>query len=140
MCARSSPASSTTTLSSSRRYGSNTVCGHARIDGRAVGLLGNNGPIFPQGSVKAAQFIQLCQQSNTPLVFLMNTTGYMVGETAEQSGAVKHGAKMIQAVANTTVPKITIVLGPAGQLRHVWSGLRPRSSAMAHRQGGRDGW
>ncbi|HCH61837.1 MAG TPA: acetyl-CoA carboxylase carboxyltransferase subunit, partial [Deltaproteobacteria bacterium] len=95
------------------RYGSNTVCGHARIDGRAVGLLGNNGPIFPQGSVKAAQFIQLCQQSNTPLVFLMNTTGYMVGETAEQNGAVKHGAKMIQAVANTTVPKITIVLGGA---------------------------
>jgi geranyl-CoA carboxylase beta subunit len=95
------------------RYGSNTVCGHARIDGRAVGILGNNGPIFPQGSVKAAQFIQVCQQSNTPLVFLMNTTGYMVGETAEQSGAVKHGAKMIQAVANTTVPKITIVLGGA---------------------------
>ena len=95
------------------RYGANTVCGHARIAGRAVGILGNNGPIFPQGSVKAAQFIQLCQQSHTPLVFLMNTTGYMVGETAEQSGAVKHGAKMIQAVANTTVPKITIVLGGA---------------------------
>jgi len=94
-------------------HGANTVCGHARIDGRAVGILGNNGPIFPQGSVKAAQFIQLCQQSNTPLVFLMNTTGYMVGETAEQAGAVKHGAKMIQAVANTTVPKLTIVLGGA---------------------------
>ncbi len=95
------------------RYGSNTVCGHARIDGRAVGILGNNGPIFPEGSVKAAQFIQLCQQSNTPLVFLMNTTGYMVGETAEQAGAVKHGAKMIQAVANTTLPKLTLVLGGA---------------------------
>ena len=95
------------------RYGSETVCGHARIEGRAVGILGNNGPIFPQGSVKAAQFIQACQQSGTPLVFLMNTTGYMVGEAAEQAGAVKHGAKMIQAVANTTVPKITMVLGGA---------------------------
>ena len=94
-------------------FGANTVCGHARIDGQKVGILGNNGPIFPQGSVKAAQFIQLCQQSNTPLVFLMNTTGYMVGRDAEQAGAVKHGAKMIQAVANTTVPKITIVLGGA---------------------------
>lgn len=94
-------------------YGSNTVCGHARIEGRAVAILGNNGPIFPQGSVKAAQFIQLCQQSGTPLVFLMNTTGYMVGREAEQAGAIKHGAKMIQAVANTTLPKITIVLGGA---------------------------
>ena len=94
-------------------FGSNTVCGHARIDGQKVGILGNNGPIFPQGSVKAAQFIQLCQQSNTPLVFLMNTTGYMVGKEAEQAGAVKHGAKMIQAVANTSLPKITIVLGGA---------------------------
>jgi len=94
-------------------YGAATICGHARIDGQKVGILGNNGPIFPQGSVKAAQFIQLCQQSNTPLVFLMNTTGYMVGKEAEQAGAVKHGAKMIQAVANTTLPKITIVLGGA---------------------------
>ncbi len=94
-------------------YGPETVVGHARVEGRAVGILGNNGPIFPQGSVKAAQFIQLCQQSGTPLVFLMNTTGYMVGKDAEQAGAVKHGAKMIQAVANATVPKITFVLGGA---------------------------
>lgn len=94
-------------------FGPQTVCGHARIEGRAVGILGNNGPIFPEGSVKAAQFIQLCQQSDTPLVFLMNTTGYMVGREAEQAGAVKHGAKMIQAVANATVPKVTIVLGGA---------------------------
>ncbi len=92
-------------------FGPETVCGHARIEGRQVGLLGNNGPIFPSGSVKAAQFIQLCCQSGTPLVFLMNTTGYMVGTEAEQAGAVKHGSKMIQAVANATVPRITIVLG-----------------------------
>ncbi len=94
-------------------FGAETVCGHARIEGRAVGILGNNGPIYPQGSVKAAQFIQLCCQSDMPLIFLMNTTGYMVGREAEQAGAIKHGSKMIQAVATATVPKITIVLGGA---------------------------
>ncbi|MEL6347914.1 MAG: carboxyl transferase domain-containing protein [Myxococcota bacterium] len=92
-------------------FGINTVCGHARIEGQAIGVLGNNGPIHPQGSVKAAQFIQLCQQAGLPLVFLMNTTGYMVGRDAEQQGAIKHGSKMIQAVANTTVPKVTIIVG-----------------------------
>jgi geranyl-CoA carboxylase beta subunit len=93
------------------RYGAATVCGHARIEGKLVGLLGNNGPIQPDGSTKAAQFIQLCDQSGTPLVFLQNTTGYMVGAKAERDGAIKHGAKMIQAVANARVPKLTIVLG-----------------------------
>ncbi len=94
-------------------FGTNTLCGHARIDGRPVGILANNGPILPQGSVKAAQFIQLCCQAGLPLVFLMNTTGYMVGTAAEQAGAVKHGSKMIQAVANATVPKLTVVVGGA---------------------------
>jgi geranyl-CoA carboxylase beta subunit len=88
-----------------------TVCGHARLHGHAVGLIGNNGPIQPQGSTKAAQFIQLCDQSGLPLVFLQNTTGYMVGTAAEQAGAIKHGSKMIQAVANARVPKFTVVLG-----------------------------
>ena len=92
-------------------FGVNTLCGHARIGGHRVGILGNNGPILPQGSVKAAQFIQLCEQAGLPLVFFMNTTGYMVGTAAEQAGAVKHGSKMIQAVANATVPKITLVTG-----------------------------
>jgi geranyl-CoA carboxylase beta subunit len=92
-------------------YGSETLCGHARIDGAPVGILGNNGPIQPAGSTKAAQFIQLCDQSGTPLVFLQNTTGYMVGSVAERAGAIKHGSKMIQAVANARVPKFTIVLG-----------------------------
>jgi len=92
-------------------YGSETVCGHARIDGHPVGLLGNNGPIQPNGSTKAGQFIQLCDQSQTPLIFLQNTTGYMVGRAAERAGAIKHGAKMIQAVATARVPKITIVVG-----------------------------
>ena len=92
-------------------YAPDTVCGHAHIDGHTVGIVGNNGPIQPHGSVKAAQFMQLCDQSRTPLLFLQNTTGYMVGSTAEREGAIKHGSKMIQAVANVRVPKITVVLG-----------------------------
>ncbi len=92
-------------------YGSHTVCGHARIDGWPVGILGNNGPIFPEGAAKAGHFIQACCQSGTPLLYLQNTTGFMVGRSAEERGIVKHGAKMIQAVANATVPQITIVVG-----------------------------
>ncbi len=95
-----------------RSYGgNNTVCGHAKIDGWRCGIVANNGPIMPQCSVKAAQFIQLCCQSGLPIVYLQNTTGYMVGTEAEQQGAVKHGSKMIQAVANATVPQITLVIG-----------------------------
>ncbi|MDC8785418.1 acyl-CoA carboxylase subunit beta [Roseateles koreensis] len=110
-------------------YAPDTVCGHARIEGHAVGLIGNNGPIQPQGSTKAAQFIQLCEQSGTPLVFLQNTTGYMVGKAAEQGGAIKHGAKMIQAVANASVPKFTLVLGGsfgAGNYGMCGRGFDPR--------------
>lgn len=92
-------------------YAPHTVCGHARIEGQACGIIGNNGPIHPEGSVKAAQFIQLCCQAGLPLVYLQNTTGYMVGKQAEQGGAIKHGAKMIQAVANATVPQLTLVIG-----------------------------
>ena len=82
-----------------RDYGAETVCGYAAIDGFEVGILGNNGAIQPEGSTKAAQFIQLCDQAGMPLIFLQNTTGYMVGREAERAGAVKHGSKMIQAVA-----------------------------------------
>ncbi len=92
-------------------YGVQTVCGHARIEGMPVGIIGNNGPIYADGATKAGQFIQLCCQSGTPIVFLQNTTGYMVGKDAEHSGIIKHGAKMIQAVSNATVPRITINLG-----------------------------
>jgi geranyl-CoA carboxylase beta subunit len=92
-------------------YGEHTVCGHAHIEGYACGIIGNNGPIDADGAAKTAQFIQLCTQSNTPLIFLQNTTGYLVGKEMEQGGIVKHGAKMIQAVANTTVPKITLHIG-----------------------------
>ncbi|MGA9525670.1 MAG: acyl-CoA carboxylase subunit beta [Myxococcaceae bacterium] len=92
-------------------YDALTVCGWARIEGRAIGLIGNNGPITPKGATKAGQFIQLCCQAQTPIVYLQNTTGYMVGTQSEQGGIVKHGSKMIQAVANATVPQITLLLG-----------------------------
>jgi geranyl-CoA carboxylase beta subunit len=92
-------------------YGPHTVCGHAAIEGHTVGIIGNNGPIDTAGSVKAAQFIQLCDQSGIPLLFLQNTTGYIVGTEAERGGIVKHGSKMIQAVTNAAVPKITLHIG-----------------------------
>jgi len=110
-------------------YAADTVCGHASLMGHRIGLIGNNGPIQPAGSTKAAQFIQLCDQSGTPLVFLQNTTGYMVGREAERSGAIKHGSKMIQAVANARVPKFTIVLGGsfgAGNYGMCGRGFDPR--------------
>jgi geranyl-CoA carboxylase beta subunit len=110
-------------------YGSDTLCGHARIAGHAVGLLANNGPIQPAGSRKAAQFIQLCDQAGVPLVFLQNTTGYMVGRAAEAAGAIKHGSQMIQAVANARVPKFTVVVGGsfgAGNYGMCGRGFDPR--------------
>ena len=111
------------------RYGAETVCGQARVAGQLVGILGNNGPIQPDGSTKAAQFIQWCDQSGTPLVFLQNTTGYMVGSVAERGGAIKHGSKMIQAVANARVPKFTFVIGGsygAGNYGMCGRGFDPR--------------
>ena len=92
-------------------YDQQTICGWAEIEGEPVAFIGNNGPITTKGSVKAAQFIQLCCQQGAPIVYLQNTTGYMVGTEAERGGIVKHGSKMIQAVANATVPQITIVIG-----------------------------
>jgi geranyl-CoA carboxylase beta subunit len=92
-------------------YDALTVCGWARLEGRSIGIIGNNGPITPRGATKAGQFIQLCSQARSPIVYLQNTTGYMVGTQSEQGGIVKHGAKMLQAVANATVPQVTILLG-----------------------------
>ncbi len=92
-------------------YDRQTICGRAAIHGHQVGIIGNNGPITVRGATKAGQFIQLCCQANIPIVYLQNTTGYMVGIESEQGGIVKHGSKMIQAVANATVPQITMVIG-----------------------------
>lgn len=88
-----------------------TLCGHVNIGGWRCGIITNNGPITPEGAKKASQFLQLCDQSNTPMLFLHNTTGFLVGVEAEQNGQVKHGSKMIQAVANFRPPKISIIVG-----------------------------
>ena len=93
------------------RYGATVVCTHAKLMGHPCGIVGNNGPIDPKGATKAAQFLQLCDQAQLPVIFLNNITGYMVGRDYEQAGMVKHGAKMIQAVANIRVPKITLYIG-----------------------------
>jgi len=93
------------------RYGVSTVCVQANVYGLPCGIIGNNGPIDPDGATKAAQFIQLCDQADIPLVFLQNTTGYLVGKTYEQAGMIKHGSKMIQAMTNTSVPRITFMIG-----------------------------
>ncbi|MCG8443266.1 MAG: acyl-CoA carboxylase subunit beta [Caulobacterales bacterium] len=93
------------------RYGVSTVCVQASIMGHGCALIGNNGPIDPQGATKAAHFLQLCDQSELPIIFLNNTTGYMVGTEYEKAGMIKHGAKMIQAVANVRTPRITLYIG-----------------------------
>ena len=110
-------------------FDSQTVCGHLAIEGQPCGFIGNNGPITPKGAAKAAQFIQLCDQSNTPILFFHNTTGFMVGTESEQNGVIKHGSKMIQAVANARVPKLTVVVGGsygAGNYAMCGRGLDPR--------------
>ncbi|NNC36056.1 MAG: acyl-CoA carboxylase subunit beta [Acidimicrobiales bacterium] len=93
------------------RYGVSTVCIQAEIHGYKCGIISNNGPIDPDGATKAAQFIQLMDQADTPVLFLQNTTGYMVGKEYEQAGMIKHGSKMIQAVTNISVPRLTLMIG-----------------------------
>ena len=93
------------------RYGATTACIQAEIFGLPCGILGNNGPIDPAGATKATQFLQLCDQSNIPVLFLQNTTGYIVGTKSERAGMIKHGSKMIQAVTNLEVPRITLMTG-----------------------------
>ena len=93
------------------RFGVSTVCVQAEIFGQAVGNIGNNGPIDPQGANKATQFLQLLDQANIPALFFQNTTGYIVGTKSEQAGMIKHGSKMIQAVRNLDVPRITFMTG-----------------------------
>ena len=93
------------------RFGVSTVCVQASIMGRPVAIIGNNGPIDPAGANKATQFLQLCESADIPLIFLHNTTGYMVGTEYEQAGMIKHGSKMIQAISTITVPKISLYIG-----------------------------
>ena len=92
-------------------YGSTLICGWASIYGRTVGILGNNGIILPAAAEKGAHFIQLCNQIDVPLIFLQNITGFMVGREYERAGIIKKGAQLVNAVSNSTVPHITIVVG-----------------------------
>jgi geranyl-CoA carboxylase beta subunit len=92
-------------------YGPSTVCGHAAIGGMRVGFITNNGPIDPAGANKSTHFIQHCCGNGLALVYLQNTTGYIVGRGPEREGMIKHGSKMIQAVSNATVPQVTIHCG-----------------------------
>ena len=92
-------------------YGPTLVTGWASIHGYPIGIVGNNGPLLSEPSEKAAQFIQLCNQIDVPILFLHNITGYIVGTDFEQGGITKNGSKMINAVANSTVPHISIIVG-----------------------------
>ncbi len=92
-------------------YGTTLVCGFAHLWGFQIGILGNNGVLFNDSALKAAHFIQLCNQNRTPLLFLQNITGYMVGRDYERRGITKDGAKMIMAQAGSEVPKFTVIVG-----------------------------
>ena len=93
-------------------YGTSLVTGWAQIHGYPVGILANHrGVLFSEEAKKATEFILLANQTNTPLIFLQNTTGFMVGKAYEQGGIIKDGAKLINAVSNSTVPHLTVVMG-----------------------------
>jgi acetyl-CoA carboxylase carboxyltransferase component len=92
-------------------YGPTLVCGFAELAGWRIGVLANNGVLVRESAEKGAQFVQLCNQSDTPLLFLQNITGFMVGRQAERDGIIKAGAKLIDAVSNSTVPALTLMIG-----------------------------
>lgn len=93
------------------RYGTTLVCGFARIGGYPVGILANNGVLFSESALKGTHFIELCSQRGIPILFLQNITGFMVGRAYEAGGIAKDGAKMVNAVSNASVPKLTIIVG-----------------------------
>ena len=110
-------------------WGESIVCGFARIWGHMVGIIANNGIIFSESALKATHFIELCEQRRIPLLFLQNTSGYMVGKDSEAAGIAKHGAKMVAAVANATVPRYTVLIGGsygAGNYGMCGRGFNPR--------------
>ena len=110
-------------------WGESIVCGFARIWGHLVGIVANDGIIFSESALKATHFIELCEQRRVPLLFLQNTSGYMVGREAEAEGIAKHGAKMVSAVANASVPRYTVMIGGsygAGNYGMCGRGFRPR--------------
>ena len=110
-------------------YGPATLCGHAAVHGIAVGVASNNGPLDPPGSTKLTHFVQACCQARLPIVWLQNTTGFIVGKEAERAGMIKHGSKLIQAIANAGVPQVTVHCGAsygAGNYGMCGRGLAPR--------------
>ncbi len=110
-------------------YGSTLVCGFAAIHGEKVGILANNGVLFSEAATKGAHFIELSDQRETPLLFLQNITGFMVGTEAERHGIAKHSAKLVYAVANARVPRFTVIIGGsygAGNYGMCGRGFRPR--------------
>jgi 3-methylcrotonyl-CoA carboxylase beta subunit len=110
-------------------WGTSILCGWARIWGQPVGIVANEGIIFAESALKATHFIELCEQRRTPLLFLQNTSGYMVGREAEAEGIAKHGAKMVAAVANASVPRYTVLVGGsygAGNYGMCGRGFDPR--------------
>ena len=92
-------------------YGSSLVCGWASVHGYQIGIIGNNGPIYPESAEKGASFIQLCNKRNIPLIFLHNVTGFLVGKDFERQGIIKKGSQLINAVSNSMVPHITFIVG-----------------------------
>ena len=130
-------------------YGAATACAQGRIAGHAVGFVSNNGPIDVAGANKATHFIQWMCQLGHPVVYLQNTTGYMVGRESEQGGMIKHGSKMIQAVTNASVPQLTIqcgasfgagnygMCGRAYAPRFLFSGPCARTAVMGGEQAAR---
>ena len=94
-----------------KEYGTTLVCGYANIHGYPIAIIANNGVLFNDSANKGAHFIQLCNMNNTPILFLQNITGFMVGKDYEQNGIIKDGAKMINAVSNSEVPMFTLIIG-----------------------------
>ncbi|RBI70123.1 methylcrotonoyl-CoA carboxylase [Roseovarius sp. TE539] len=114
-------------------WGETVVCGTARIEGFAVGIIANNGVLFAEACLKATHFIELCDQRGTPILFLQNTTGFMVGRDAELGGISKHSAKLVYAMSNTRVPRLTVVTGSsygAGNYGMSGRGFRPHFMFM----------
>ena len=128
------------------RFGETLVCGFAHLKGCPVGIIANNGVLFSEAAQKGAHFVELCSQRGTPLLFLQNITGFMVGRKYENEGIARHGAKMVTAVATTNVPKITMVVGGsfgagnygmsgrAYQPRFMWTWPNSRISVMGGEQ------
>jgi 3-methylcrotonyl-CoA carboxylase beta subunit len=128
------------------RFGETLVCGFAKLEGMDVGIIANNGVLFSESASKGTHFVELCSQRRIPLVFLQNITGFMVGRKYENEGIARHGAKMVTAVATTSVPKVTVLVGGsfgagnygmagrAYQPRFLWTWPNSRISVMGGAQ------